>query len=372
MESQTMKINISPEFLITNKFIVQVSGETYGVYSGITQMLTSGTTNPNTGTPTSLFTGFTFPILLTLTIVDIGYYSVFDGAISQLNVVTNFIFSSTTNSGFTWTIFNTSDVEFKTYLSIANYIVDWGDGSPLEVVSAYTPNGIVHTYPTNPSGYTITLQQISMFGINTILKQIQTPYQIVPMLDPTGEAFFTPMVGSWTGTPISYNFIFSGDAVNTVSAQVSSAYTNVPFTVSGVTKSRLKELYIYGPPPNYKVGVDINQNGEFFGRVIDINATYTEYIIQDVTYFDYVGKGFGDVGITLYFLPSSGLTANHLVAEPLVKDELLLGIVSEPEVQADIFIDRGRNSAFERVQRLGEVDSLRDLTTYGYGFFDLS
>jgi hypothetical protein len=56
----------------------------------------------------------------------------------------------------------------------------------------------------------------------------------------------------------------------------------------------------------------------------------------------------------------------------LVKDELLLGIVSEPEVQSDIFIDRGKNSALERIQRLGEVDSLRDLTTYGYGFFDVT
>ena len=140
MESQVIKINISPEFITTNKTIVQVSGETYGIYSGITQMLTSGPDN------TSLFTGFTFPILLTQTIVDIGYYSVFDGALSQINVVTNFIFSSTTNNPYTWYIFNTSDFEFKTYLSISNYIVDWGDNSPIEVVSGYSPNSIAHTY----------------------------------------------------------------------------------------------------------------------------------------------------------------------------------------------------------------------------------
>ena len=69
---------------------------------------------------------------------------------------------------------------------------------------------------------------------------------------------------------------------------------------------------------------------------------------------------------------SSGLTSNHLVAEPIVKEEFLLGVVSEPEVQSDIFIDRGKNSALERIQRLGEVDSMRDLVTYGYGFFDVS
>lgn len=366
MESQVLKINISPEFLLTNKTIVQVSGETYGVYSGLTKMLTSG---PN---GSSLFTGFTFPILLTQSTVDIGYYSVFDGAVSQINVVTNFIFSSTTSDPYTWYIYNTSDVEFKTYLSLSNYIVDWGDGSPIEVISAYTPNSIAHTYQTSSSGYTITLQQISNFGINTVLKQIQTPYQLVPILDPNGEAFFTPMVGSWTGTPVSYNYIFSGDAVNTVQAQVTSNYVPVPFTVSGVTKSRLTELYIYGRPPNYQVNTPVFQNGNIFGVITEMNAVFTAYTIQDINYVNYAGKGFGDVGTTIYFIPSSGLTADHLVAEPLVKDELLLGIVSEPEVQADIFIDRGRNSAFERIQRLGEVDSLRDLTTYGYGFFDLS
>jgi hypothetical protein len=56
----------------------------------------------------------------------------------------------------------------------------------------------------------------------------------------------------------------------------------------------------------------------------------------------------------------------------LVKEEFLLGVVSEPEVQSDIFIDRGKNSALERIQRLDEIDSFRDLTTYGYGFFDVS
>ena len=90
MESEIIKIKISPEFLLTNKTEIQVSGETYGVYSGITQMLRGG---PN---ETSLFTGFTIPILLTQTTIDVGYFSVFDGAISQLNVVTNFVFSSTT------------------------------------------------------------------------------------------------------------------------------------------------------------------------------------------------------------------------------------------------------------------------------------
>jgi hypothetical protein len=61
-----------------------------------------------------------------------------------------------------------------------------------------------------------------------------------------------------------------------------------------------------------------------------------------------------------------------MVQEPIVKDELLLGIISQPEVQSNVFIERGKNSALERVQRIGEVDNLGDLIKYGYRFFNVT
>jgi hypothetical protein len=56
----------------------------------------------------------------------------------------------------------------------------------------------------------------------------------------------------------------------------------------------------------------------------------------------------------------------------LVKDELLLGVIAQAEVQSNIFIERGKNSAYERIQRIGEVDNLGDLTKYGYYFFNVT
>ena len=87
-----MNIRVSPEVLNTIIHDVTYSGETFGVYSSMTQTLTSGINN------TSSLTGLTVPILLTQNTIDLGYYSVFDGAISQINVVNNFIFSSTTGN----------------------------------------------------------------------------------------------------------------------------------------------------------------------------------------------------------------------------------------------------------------------------------
>jgi hypothetical protein len=54
-----------------------------------------------------------------------------------------------------------------------------------------------------------------------------------------------------------------------------------------------------------------------------------------------------------------------------VKNELLLGIIDDAEVQSNIFIERGKNSALERIERLGEVDNIGDLEKYGYKFFEI-
>ena len=53
------------------------------------------------------------------------------------------------------------------------------------------------------------------------------------------------------------------------------------------------------------------------------------------------------------------------------KDEVLLKVIDQPQIQTNVFVERGKNSAYERVQRLGEVDNLGDLINYGYGFFNV-
>jgi len=48
-----------------------------------------------------------------------------------------------------------------------------------------------------------------------------------------------------------------------------------------------------------------------------------------------------------------------------------LKVIDQPQIQTDVFVERGKNSAYERVQRLGEVDNLGDMINYGYGFFNV-
>ena len=60
-----------------------------------------------------------------------------------------------------------------------------------------------------------------------------------------------------------------------------------------------------------------------------------------------------------------------MTAVPITKDEVLLKVVDQAQIQTNVFVERGKNSAYERIQRLGEVDNLGDMINYGYGFFNV-
>ena len=163
-------IIISPETISGDIFTVNLEGQdvsstytglTVGVYSAMTQVLTAGSGG------TSLLTGMTIPILLRQTAIDVGYYSPFDGAVLQKDVVANFLFSSTTVNPYTYNIYNTSS-EFQKFLELSAYKVDWGDGSPKQTITTYAPNSISHTYPTANRQYNITLEQTNPWGITQV------------------------------------------------------------------------------------------------------------------------------------------------------------------------------------------------------------
>jgi hypothetical protein len=190
--------------------------------------------------------------------------------------------------------------------------------------------------------------------------------------NPYGTAYFTPQGGSWSGTLLSYNYLFTGDSICDIYLQSSFNYTTVPFLVTGYTKSSMDDLSVYGKKSllyagKYQLGVQVtgtsNTVGTFWGP--DITNTYTGYTINDIDYYDYPD------GTTIFVVQSSGFTPDWLVCSALTKNEAFLNIIDEPEIQSNVFIDRGKNSGLESVQRLNEIDNLGDLTKYGYKFFNI-
>jgi hypothetical protein len=348
---------VSPENIERDLSVVNSNGISVGVYSGMSQIVSGNTYG------TSLLTGLTVNILLTQSAVDAGYYTPFDGAVMQKDVVSNFIFSSTTSDPYRVYVYNTSS-EFQKFLDLSKYVINWGDGSQLQAVTAYTPNSISHVYPSANKTYTITLSQTNPWGVIKVEKNVTLPYSAVTIYNQQGTAYFTPAGGNWFGTPVSYDYIFSGDAVNVVSAQTTNNVEQVPFIVSGLTTSRVTELALYGSP-KYQVGVPVIKNGEIWGAITNISAIYTAYTITGINFYDYAD------GTSIFFQESSGFTDSNLTAVPITKLESLLKVMDQPQIQTDVFLERGKNSAYERVQRLGEIDNLGDLLNYGYGFFNV-
>jgi len=343
--------------LVPEPIEIKITGSTY-VYSSMTDILSGGTNG------SSLLTGLTIPILLTENVNDIGYYSIFDGMVLQQDTMLNFIFSSTTSEPMKVCFYNTSDIEFKKYLEFANYFVDWGDG----MFDVLNTTSKCHTYQM-PGDYLITLSGVTAWGTNKIRKTVYVPFSGVTIDNPKGTATFTPAGGNWSATSFSYDYIFSGDANcnSTVDdIRLFNTGSTIPFLITGYTQSSLRDLRQYGLTP-YKPGISVTGNTGAIGVYsgVSVGGLYTAYTINDIDYYDY------NDGTTLFVVYSSGLTYDMVVCQPIVKNELLLGIIDEAEVQSNIFIERGKNSALERIERLGEVDNIGDLEKYGYKFFNV-
>lgn len=324
----------------------------------------SGGTNGN-----SIMTGLTLPILLTQNTVDVGFYSVFDGAIQQKDFFTNFIFSGSAINQYQVFLSNTSERNLFSFLNFSTYVLDWGDGT-IENVDSINPFVYSHIYPTAPSTYTISLSGISPWNINVVEKTIYLPSSGVTIPNPNGTAYFIPLGGSWSGTPFEYDYIFSGDSVCDTELQASYNYTNVPFLVSGYTTSRLSDLSVYGPKTNllqgkYKQYLQVTGSSGTVGTVSGATPESVSYIISGITYIDYSN------GLTIFFVESSGITSDSIICTAITKNEVLLNVVSEPEIQSNLYVERGKQSPLESIMRLGEVDNIGDLEKYGYKFFNI-
>ena len=387
MEDRLFKIRISPENingdLVPVRYTLneysevlpfdpccQITGDTVtGITTGITFTYTSMTELLSGGTEGKSLLNLTIPIFLSENIVDIGYYNVFDGLISQKDTLLNFLFSADTINPYRYYFFNTSDIEFKKFLEFCDYQISWGDGTPIQVVTSVSPNYYYHDY-VQDGEYEIVMSGMSPWGYNVIKKTVYVPFDNVTIDNPSGEVFFVPSGGNWLETPISYNYIFSGDSYCENNSPCCDFIT-VPFLVTGYTFSRVNDLEVYGKKVDlalgkFKPGVTVTgpngSEGVWWGPSPD--GLYTAYTINNINYYDYVD------GSTVFVVESSGCTSD-LICSAITKNEVLMNVISEIEVQSNVFAERGKNTALEYIQRLGEVRNMGQLDSYGYGFFNV-
>jgi hypothetical protein len=355
MKDKIISIVISPEVLKTEIVEESLNGIEFGVYSGFSDTLTGVSYN------SALITGVTIPILLTQTYNDIGHYNEFEGFIAQTDITKNFVVSGNSSFPYTVSLYNSYSYNPEVSLVQTNYIVDWGDGSSSTQLNLQNEI-LLHTYNTVPSEYTITMTQATAFGITEVKKQVNVPLTGVTTTNIFGDINFIPQYGSWAGMPLNYKYIFTGDSNTNINDQTSNNYTQVPFAISGLTNSKLNLLRRYGSEP-YVVGYVVNIGNNSYGQVDEIDPSYTAYSINNIHYIDFKNQ------TTAFYYDSSGITASQYIIPAIAKNEAMLDFVMDPEIESNVYVERGKYSPTEVIQRLGEVDNLGDLKRYGYGFF---
>lgn len=353
---EVRKIKISPEVLIYDVRPETYSGFTFGYYSGLTEILSGGTGG------SSLLTDLSIPVFLKQDYSDVGYYSPFDGDLTHCNENVNFTFGIDPLQPNGICILNTSKRDI-TYLSGATYFVDWGDGSLIEEVVGFIPVTTCHNYLVEGT-YNISFSGNSLYGLFIVEKTVTVPFEVLPYINPDGIVTFSSNEGSWSGSPSLQEYIYFFDSNNTVAQQISALYTNIPFVISGNTKSRLEELQVYGPNP-YVDGLILTLEDGTTGVTLSQSVNFTAYTINDQTYLDYPNR------TSVFYCFSEGLTSDMLTASGITKFEYMMNIIEQPEIQSYVFIERGKYSGMENFRRIGEINNVGSLRKYGLGYFEV-
>lgn len=162
--------------------------------------------------------------------------------------------------------------------------------------------------------------------------------------------------------------------------------------ISGTTDSKLEGLRSYNPLNPYIVNFDIEKENYINFEGITINgvsrvtnlsgnsATYTYDAHNDLN----IGTVNQDTGIlyvgdlsntndssTQMVFQSEGWNDTNSQLSAIAKEEYLMGIISIPEIENDLFIDRGIVTVMESHLRMSEVESLDHLLRYGNGFYNI-
>jgi hypothetical protein len=264
----------------------------------------------------------------------------------------------------------TADTFFINVLLTQN-IDDMGLFTDIEYFSASTDG-------SNQPNYSILVQKLIQSGITFPFMSQDTPY-----LDNTLTVFEQKTIRK----PFSvesefYNYLdlrisgYTDSKIDDVKSydnseklktnfnmgvQTYENYQNV--TVNGVDRVvSLSEpiVYVFDTPVDFNIGTP---NQVYGLQYLDYTANTRTVIIDNVKYripetiVNYIGEGNNETNTSL---------------SALTKEEYLFGIISTPQIQNDVFIERGVTSVIEPHMKLSEIKNLRELTLYGNGYYNIT
>ncbi len=231
---------------------------------------------------------------------------------------------------------------------------------------------------STPPDYTILIEKLNASGYTFPFMSGITPSS------PTGYTKNEEITLRITGkTEIDYYF-----------------YDNLK--VTGITDSKIVNVRAYSATVPYRIGFNIGTSNyiNYMGTSIDgVNRVYllgepniyvfdtlndvnlgTNNQITGLLYKDYTGSTRTTIiegkpvtiPLTTVEYIGEGWNETNVSLSALTKEEYLFGIISKPEVQSDVFIDRGATTVMEMHLKLSEIKNLGQLGRYGNGFYNLT
>jgi hypothetical protein len=179
-------------------------------------------------------------------------------------------------------------------------------------------------------------------------------------------------------------------------------YNYLNLRISGYTDSKIEDVRSYNNNNPFRIGFDVAKDEYFnyqntlvdginrvkelgnpskyvFDTVNDTNLG-TPNQVYGIQYSDYSGStrqiivdGVSvRVPLTEFMFIGEGWNMTNTSLSAITKEEYLFGIIFPPEVESDVFIDRGITSVMDRHLRLSEIKNLGQFNRYGNGFYKLN
>jgi len=237
---------------------------------------------------------------------------------------------------------------------------------------------IVSGISSSPPDYSILINKLNLSGITSpfmsgivpgVMTGITGTTAIVLRLPSKIESdyYYFGNLAITGATDSKIENVRSYDAVNpfkvgfNTAAELYVNYNNI--SIDGVSRVKsISEPYIY--VFDTINDANLGTNNQIYGlQYLDYTGQTRQVVIDGiansipVTNFRYIGEGWNKTNTSL---------------SALTKEEYLFGIISPPEVQSDVFIDRGITTVMDMHLRLSEIKDLGELSRYGNGFYNLT
>ena len=118
--------------------------------------------------------------------------------------------------------------------------------------------------------------------------------------------------------------------------------------------------------------------------LLDVTAPVIVFIIvalqvYGIKFLEYTGTSRNvvidniqsQINLNSFSYMSEGWNETNISLSAITREEYLFGITTPPEVQSDVYVDRGKTSVLDMHLRLSEIKDLGELSRYGNGFYKL-